>query len=418
MKLSWLSETLIGSEIVKLGNEINDRKRKGETIYNFTIGDFDPKIFPIPTAYEEAIIEAYRNKFTNYPPADGIVDLRDAVSNFLKKNLNLTFNTNQILIASGGRPLIYAAYRAVVDKGDKVIYAVPSWNNNHYTHFTQGEHVVINALPQNRFMPTAEQLAPHIKGATLLALCSPLNPTGTTFSKEELTKICDLVVAENNSRSQNEKKLYVIYDQMYWALTYGQTTHYNPIELNPAMQDYTIFIDGVSKCFAATGVRVGWVCANETIINKMKAILSHIGAWAPMAEQQATAKFLQNTDAINEYYSSYKVALQDRLNIFHNGVQALKAKGFAVDSIAPEGALYLTFKLNLVGLTNSQGLKLNTQEEVTMYILSHAQLAIVPFSAFGDDKTSPWYRISIGTCNISDIEKVLANLDVVLADLK
>lgn len=418
MKLSWLAETLIGSEIVKLGNEINDRKSKGETIYNFTIGDFDPKIFPIPAQYEDAIIQAYRNKFTNYPPADGIVDLRTAVGTFLQKNLGLTFTNNQILIGSGGRPLIYAAYRTIVDKGDKVIYAVPSWNNNHYTHFTEGNHVVINATAQNRFMPTAQQLAPHLKGATLLALCSPLNPTGTTFTKAELTQICNLVVAENNSRPEGDKKLYVLYDQMYWSLTYGQTKHYNPIGVNPAMAPYTIFIDGVSKCFAATGVRVGWVCANNTIIAKMKAILSHIGAWAPMAEQQATAAFLQNDEAIKIYHNTYKVSLQNRLTTFHNGIQALKAKGYKVDSIAPEGALYLTFKLDLVGLTDNHGTTLNQQTDVTTYMLSKAQLAIVPFSAFGDNTNSPWYRISVGTCNISDIETVLKNLDTVLAALK
>jgi aspartate aminotransferase len=417
MKLSWLSETLIGSEIVKLGNEINVRKSKGETIYNFTIGDFDPKIFSIPAEYEEAIITAYRNKFTNYPPADGIADLRTSVGKFLKKHLDLDFNNAEILIASGGRPLIYAAYRAVVDKGDKVIYAVPSWNNNHYTHFTEGEHTVIKTSADARFMPTAEQIAPLIKGASLLALCSPLNPTGTTFTYNELKAICDLVVAENESRGADEKKLYVIYDQMYWALTYGQIKHHNPIEVNPAMKPYTIFIDGVSKVFAATGVRVGWTCANETIIAKMKAILSHIGAWAPMAEQQATASFLNNQTAIDSYHAVYKTALQSRLEKFHKGIQTLKSKGYNVDSIAPEGALYLTFKLDLVGQKTTDGMLLETQENVTQFILGQAQLAIVPFSAFGDDKTSPWYRISVGTCQLADIDIVLENLDKVLGGL-
>jgi aspartate aminotransferase len=418
MKLSWLSETLIGSEIVKLGNEINVRKSKGETIYNFTIGDFDPKIFPIPAEYEEAIITAYRNKFTNYPPADGIADLRSAVAAFLNKHLNLSFTNSEILIASGGRPLLYTAYRAIVDKGDKVIYAVPSWNNNHYTHFNEGQHVVIKATAENRFMPTAEQIAPHVKGASLLALCSPLNPAGTAFTYAELKAICDLVIAENQSRADDEKKLYVIYDQMYWALTYGDTKHHNPIEINPAMKPYTIFIDGVSKVFAATGVRVGWCCAHETIIAKMKAILSHVGAWAPMAEQQATASFLSNQTAIDNYHGVYKVGLQSRLEKFHNGIQALKNKGFKVDSIAPQGALYLTFKLDLVGQKTSDGTLLETQENVTQFILGEAQLAIVPFSAFGDDKTSPWYRISVGTCQLSDIDTVLNNLDKVLGSLQ
>jgi aspartate aminotransferase len=124
--------------------------------------------------------------------------------------------------------LIYAIYRAIVDKGDKVIYPVPSWNNNHYVHFTGGEHIMIEAMRENNFMPTAEQIRPHVKGASLIAVCSPLNPTGTTFTKHELEAICDLVIEENQQRKEGEKKLYLMYDQIYWTLTFGDTVHYNP----------------------------------------------------------------------------------------------------------------------------------------------------------------------------------------------
>ena len=158
MKLSHLSQTLIGSEIVKLGGEIRERIRQGETIYNFTVGDFDPKIFPIPKELEDAIVDAYRQHFTNYPLGEGNLDLRHAVSDFVKEYQGLHYEVNEILIASGGRPLIYALFRAVCDKGDKIIYAVPSWNNNHYTHFVEGEHVVIEATADNNFMPTAGTL--------------------------------------------------------------------------------------------------------------------------------------------------------------------------------------------------------------------------------------------------------------------
>src|SRR4051812_12441041 len=117
MKLSHLAETLVGSEIVKLGNEINDRIRNGEKIYNFTIGDFDPNIFPIPQELENEIIESYKKHYTNYPPADGILELRNAVSNFLKDGEGIEYAANEILIASGGRPLIYTIFRTIVDKG-------------------------------------------------------------------------------------------------------------------------------------------------------------------------------------------------------------------------------------------------------------------------------------------------------------
>ena len=194
MKLSNLSHTLIGSEIVKLGGEIRERISKGEHIYNFTVGDFDPKIFPIPKELEDAIIEAYQNHFTNYPPGEGSLELRQAVSAFARQYQGLEYSTDEILIASGGRPLIYALFRAICDKGDKVIYAVPSWNNNHYTHFVEAEHVVVEAKPENNFMPVADDIRPFISDACFLALCSPQNPTGTTFKKEDLQSICYMVV--------------------------------------------------------------------------------------------------------------------------------------------------------------------------------------------------------------------------------
>ncbi|HEU5365824.1 MAG TPA: pyridoxal phosphate-dependent aminotransferase [Hanamia sp.] len=416
-KLSNLAETLIGSEIVRLGGEIKEKIKSGEKIYNFTIGDFDSSIFPIPKQLESEIVEAYRNKFTTYPPADGILALRQSVSTFIKEREGLDFNTNEILIAAGGRPLIYTLYRALVDKGDKVIYAVPSWNNNHYVHFTEGQHEVIQATRENNFMPTAEDIKPHLKDAVLIALCSPLNPTGTVFKKEELERICDMVLEENDRRSDDEKKLYVMYDQMYWMLTFGDTVHYNPVSLRPEMKDYTIFIDGISKAFAATGVRVGWALGPEHVLTKMKAINSHLGAWSPMAEQHASARFLLENDSIDEYMDHYKMELSERLEMIYEGFQQLKSDGYSVDACAPQAAIYLTIQLNLVGKTTNKGNLLSTQADVTSYILNEAKLAVVPFYAFGAPKDSDWYRLSVGTCKKEEIPEMLQKLKHALSKL-
>lgn len=417
MKLSHLSETLIGSEIVKLGGEIREKIRQGERIYNFTIGDFDPAIFPIPKELENAIVDAYRRHFTNYPAAEGNLDLREAVHSFIKEEEGLDYSVNEILIASGGRPLIYTVFRAIADKGDKIIYAVPSWNNNHYTHFVSGEHVVIEAGPETNFMPTAEAIRPHVKDAVLLSLCSPQNPTGTTFRKEELEAICDLVLEENKRRSDTEKKLYVMFDQMYWHLTFGSIQHYNPVSLRPEMKEYTIFIDAISKVFAATGVRVGWGLGPATVINKMKAILTHIGAWAPMAEQKAVAHYLGNREAIKKYLVHFKAEIEERLQRIYEGFSALKAEGYAVEAIAPEAAIYLTIKLDLVGKKTADGNVLAAQADVTAYLLNKAGLAVVPFYAFGASKNSPWYRLSVGTCKKEEIGEMIGKLREALIGL-
>lgn len=409
-KLSMLAETLIGSEIVKLGNEIKERKRQGEFIYNYTIGDFDSSIFPIPKELEEEIVHAYQNGFTTYPPAEGNLDLRESVSSFIKTWQDLDYNTQEILIASGGRPLIYSLYRTTVDAGDKVIYAVPSWNNNHYVHLCNAEHVMIATTPENDFMPRAADIAPHVKDAALLAICTPQNPTGTTLSKEEMEKICDLVLEENKRRGPGEKKLYLFFDQMYWTLTYGNIQHYHPVSLRPAMKEYTICVDAISKVFAATGVRVGWASGPVKVIAKMKSILSHMGAWAPMAEQKAVARYLQQHEAIKKYLVHFKAEIEERLRRIHAGLIQLKKDGYRVDAIAPQAAIYLTIQIDLVGKTTPDGQLLQKQADVTNYLLNEARLAIVPFYAFGAEPSSSWYRLSVGTCKKEEIDQMLGSL--------
>ena len=417
VKLSHLSETLIGSEIVKLGGEIREKIRQGEKIFNFTVGDFDPSIFPIPKELEDLIIDAYRKHFTNYPAAEGNLDLRESISKFMLAKESLHYKPSEILVAAGGRPLIYSLFRAICDKGDKIIYAVPSWNNNHYAHFVGGEHVVVEASAENNFMPTANEIRPYIKGATLLALCSPQNPTGTTLNKEELEAICDMVLEENATRSEREKKLFVMYDQMYWHLTYGKIKHYNPVSLRPEMREYTVFIDAISKVFAATGVRVGWTMGPETVTAKMRAILTHVGAWAPMAEQKAAAKFLLQEDAIDNYLANFRSEIEWRLRTIYEGLMELKREGFNVDAIAPQAAIYLTIKLDLVGKTTADGKMLQTQSDVTAYLLNEAKLAVVPFYAFGASRNSPWYRLSVGTCKKEEIGEMFQKLKMALQPL-
>jgi aspartate aminotransferase len=418
LPLSKMAETLQGSEIIKLAGEINDKIKKGEKIYNFTIGDFDPSIFPIPAELKEEIIRAYQNDQTNYPAANGIQKLRESVALFIERFQGLKYDSEDFLIAGGARPLIYAAYQTILDKGEKVIFPVPSWNNNHYTHLSHAEKVMIEALPENNFMPVANDIREHLKTATLLSLCSPLNPTGTTFTKEGLLEICKLVLEENLSRPKGAKPLYLLYDQIYWALTYGDTVHHDPVTLLPELRPYTVFVDGLSKAFAATGVRVGWAFGPSDIIDKMKSILGHVGAWAPKAEQVATGNYLSNPTNAIAFVEELKGALSERLFKFHKGFIQLKEEGFPVDVIAPQAALYLTVKIDLIGLTTPENVIIDSTEIATKYLLDSAGVAIVPFYAFGAPKESTWYRLSVGTCNISDIEIVINAIRISLSKLK
>jgi aspartate aminotransferase len=418
LKVSKMAENLIGSEIIKLAGEIREKISKGEKVYNFTIGDFDPNIFPIPNALKSEIIEALNNNQTNYPPSEGIEALRKSVVHYLQRTLNLNYTIDEVLIAGGARPIIYSIFQALLDPGDTVVFPVPSWNNNHYSHLSNAKQVFIETKPENNFMPTAEELKPFLSDAVILALCSPLNPTGTVFTKENLLEICKLVLEENRTRKLADKKpLYIMYDQIYCALIYNNLIHYEPVGLIPEIKNYTIYVDGISKSFAATGVRVGWAFGPKGVIEKMKSILGHIGAWSPKAEQIATGKFLMNDKKVEDYLGNFKKEINERLTLFYNGFLELKKNDFPVDAIAPQAAIYLTVKIDLTNFKTIDGIVLSDTKDATNYLLNNAKLAIVPFSAFGSSKNSKWYRISVGTSKKEEIGSVFIDLKQALQNL-
>ncbi len=418
MKVSEMAEGLVGSEIIKLAGEIKALEAEGQSIYNFTIGDFDANIFPLPKAYKQAITDAYNDNQTNYPPANGMLPLREAAAKFTKKTCGLDYTADEFLVAGGSRPLIFATYSALVDPNDKVLFPVPSWNNNHYTHLHRANSILIETKPENNFMPSLEDLAPHLSSSSLLALCSPLNPTGTVFSEEQLRPICEAVLVENKKReASNEKPLYILFDQIYQALCHD-ASHIDPISLVPELRPYCVYIDGLSKAFAATGVRVGYAFGPQPIINKMKAILGHVGAWAPKAEQVASANFLNQENEVDEFLTDFKQQIYLRLNKLHEGFSSLKNEGFPVDSIKPQAAIYLTVKLDLLDSVTGKNNGLKSIADVCAHLLKEAKLAIVPFKAFGASETSPWFRISVGTCKVDELDDVLTGLKTVLSKLK
>ena len=417
-KISKLAENIIGSEIIKLAGEVNEKIKQGEKIFNMTIGDFNPKQFPIPAELKQYIIEEYEDDQTNYPAADGMIELRQAVSKFLKDKGNLNYATDEILVSGGARPIIYCIFRTLVDPEDTVVFAVPSWNNNHYANLNNAKSVIIEAKAEDNFMPSAKDIAPHIQTATLIALCSPQNPTGTVFTTEGLEEICDLILVENKRRGDSQKPVYLMYDQIYWQLMMGETKHYNPVVLRPEMKEFTVFVDGISKSLSATGLRVGWTMGPKPIVSKMKSLLSHMGAWSPKAEQLATAKYLDQTALYDEYMEKQTEQVYLRLKGLYDGFQQLKSDGFKVDAISPQAAIYLTIQFDLHGKITETGTVLETTRDITKYILDEAKLAVVPFYAFGASEDSTWFRMSVGTCAVADVEVIISNLKNALQKLK
>ena len=417
-RLSSLTGSLLGSEILKIAADVRALDAEGAEICNLTVGDFAPSEFRIPGEVEQGIIDRLRKGETNYPPADGILALREAVRALYQRELGLDPSLASVLVTSGSRPGIYATYRTLVDPGDRVVYPTPSWNNPYYVQLVGAVGVPVPVGPESRFLPTRELLQDAVRDARLLVLCSPQNPAGTMFTEESLGAICDLVLEENARRSATKRPLYLMYDQVYWTLTLEGRHHVHPVQVRPAMAPYTVYIDGASKSLAATGIRVGWVVAPEDLAGPMSALIGHMGAWAPKAEQGAVAEFLENGGAWSAFRDDMVARVHERLDVLYAGLTRLRDEGLPVNVIAPEGTIYLSVRFALQGRATPNGTRLDGDEAVRAYLLRAAGLAVVPLRAFGSEEDTGWFRLSVGAVSVGEIERVLPRLRDALKAVK
>jgi aspartate aminotransferase len=408
-RFSLLAEGLIGSPILKIAAEVRALAAQGAKVCNLTVGDFAPTEFPVPEMLSRELTAAIQRGETNYPPSTGVPALRKAVAEFCERRLGLKVPVDDVLITAGARPVIYGAYRVVVDPGEKVVYPVPSWNNVHYCQMSGGVPVPVPCEAQTGFLPTAALLRGKLRDARLLVINSPVNPTGTVISAKQLGEICDAVLEENERRADSDRPLYLLYDQVYWMLTFG-VEHVHPVALRPAMAKYTIYVDGISKAFAATGLRVGWAIGPTSVIQQMSDLLTHVGAWAPRPEQIASAALLGHDDEIDTFHAKMRGEVLKRLQTLHDGLVALKRDGFDVDAAIPSGAIYLSAKFALIGKRTPDGGRLRTDDDVRSYLLKTAGLAAVPFSAFGQSEGSGWFRLSVGAVSLKDIAELMPRL--------
>lgn len=409
--LSALAQGLIGSEVLKIASEVRALMASGRSVANLTVGDFSPTEFRIPRLLESLIADNLAAGQTNYPPSDGTLELRKAVIDFYRDELHLDYPLESTLIAGGSRPVIYAAYASVVDPGDKVVYPTPSWNNNHYTYLSGGIPVELGVHEDTNFMPTAEMIRPYVRDARLIAVCTPLNPTGTVMARSEVEAIGRLVVEENERRAASgERPLFLLWDQVYWMLTFGDNKHWAPPQVVPESAAWTIFVDGISKAFAATGLRVGWTIAPPAVTARMRDIIGHMGAWAPKAEQLAVAAFLRQKDEIASFHETMIRELRLRLDALYDGILAMRREGLPVNAIAPQGAIYLSAQFDLIE-------RFKTNEAIRRFLLENAGFAVVPFQAFGVKEDDGWFRLSAGAVSLRDIEEGLKRVAVALRGL-
>ncbi len=412
--LSRLAQGLIGSEVLRIAAEVRAAIAAGREVCNFTVGDFDPREFPLPDKLRDGIKAALDAGHSNYPPANGMPELRKALVEFQRREMGLDYPLDSVVVAGGARPLIYATYRTLVDPGDVVAFPVPSWNNNHYIYLTGGRPVPLAVTREHRFHPTADQIATVLPEARLLALSSPLNPTGTAMEPESLAAISRMTVEENRRREGSGRRpVFLMFDQVYWSTSFESGPPLSPPALVPEVAPYTVLIDAISKSLAATGLRVGWSFAHPAVTSRMSDFLGHVGAWAPRPEQIATAAFISDEPAFREFRAQMAERLGQRLRALHQGFERMRLAGLPVEAVEPAGTLYLSVRF---ALGNSvPGRALSTNEDVRRLLLDEAGVAAVPFQAFGVPDEDGWFRFSVGAVSMAAIQRGLVNIERVLS---
>ena len=400
--LSFVGNNIVGSEIIKISQQIKEVS-KTRPVQNFSIGDFNPKINPIPEKLKEYIVESYNDGLTNYPMSPGELDLRVSVSNYIKKTKGIEYTEEEILIGCGVRPLIYTIFKTIVDSEDTVMYPVPSWNNNHYSFLHSAIKIPIECNPDNSFFPTFEDVKGKLENTRLLCLCSPQNPTGRVIDKDTLKQICDEIVRINKEKT---KKTYLFFDQIYSDLVpNGLFTH--PLDVCPEIRDYLICVDGISKSLCATGVRVGWVFGPKNIISKMTEIFSHIGAWSPKPEQTAVSKYLNDYKLISEFITNKVNQYSEISNKICEKLEELKQRKFRIDYQKPEGGIYISIYLG-------ESQFFTTVENYVQFLIKNCGVGLVPFEYFGSTDNNGWFRMSIGGVDINNIDEVTKSLETIL----
>jgi aspartate aminotransferase len=411
--LSELANGIERSRILSIATQVKKMKAEGKLVTAFTVGDFSPEQFEVPESFTKELIEAVKQNQTNYPPAAGLPELRENLSNWMIYKYGLNVGSEGIIVGSGARPVLFASFKLFLEPGEGLAHGVPAWNNHYYVHLNSAVDIAIQGTSDSRFLPTAEGIRERISEIRVLILNSPLNPTGTCFTANELGAICDVVLAENEKRRQSGKKpVMLVYDQVYSTMTAKGIEHVHPVQVRPDMFEFTITLDAISKSLTATGLRLGWMALPPKLASPVIALIGHMGSWPARPIQQAAAKTYSNPKQLESYFEDLDSRISDRMEILFTSLSKMKDSGFPVDFISPQGGIYLSTRFNLFST-----LRVNTNEEIRLWLLNEAGIAVIPFQAFGLEDESGWFRISIGAVSVEEVSAAMVRLENALKNI-
>ena len=395
-QLSNRLQRLAPSATLAMSQKSSEMKAQGIDVINLSVGEPD---FNTPDAIKEAAKQAVDDNYSKYSPVPGYPELRKAIVNKLKRENLLDYSVGEILVSNGAKQSVCNTVMALVNPGEEVIIPAPYWvSYPQMVKLAGGEPVIVEAGFEQNFKMTAAQLEAAITPKTrMIILCSPSNPTGSVYSKQELQSLAEVILRHED--------LFVLADEIYEHINY--VGHHESIAQFPGMKERTIIVNGVSKAYAMTGWRIGYIAAPEWIVKGCNKLQGQYTS-GPCSVSQKAAEFAYNDD--QQCVEDMRLAFERRRDLIVR--LAKDVPGLEVN--VPEGAFYLFPKCSsFYGKKTPDGATIGNSTDLAMYLLEKGHVATVGGDAFGDPDC---FRMSYATSD-ENIVEAMRRIKEVLAQL-
>jgi len=395
IKVSKKGSAVSASPTLAIDSKFKAMKAEGLDAVGFGTGEPD---FDTPDHIKQAAVEALNKGITKYTPASGTMDLKKAIVRKLKRENNLEYEPTDIVVSNGAKHSLMNIFTAILNPGDEVIVPAPYWvSYPEMVKLADGVPVILETTEENDFKFTLDDLKNAMTEKTVaLVLCSPSNPTGSVYSKDELIKIADFAV---------ENKLIIISDEVYEHLIYeGETV--SIASLGEEIKNQTITVNAMSKTYAMTGWRIGYTASPTHIAKAMSNIQSHATSNPNSIAQAASIAAL---DGGLESVYKMKEEFLKRRNYMYERINAIKG----ISCRMPKGAFYIMMNISKIKGKTIDGVKINTSDDFCSLLLEKKLVALVPGSGFGADDFVRWSYAA----DMNSIKKGLDRLEDFLKDI-
>jgi len=395
-ELSNRLNRLAPSQTLAMSQKSGEMKAQGIDVINMSVGEPD---FNTPDHIKEAAKKAIDDNFSRYSPVPGYMDLRKAIVAKLKNENHLDYTTSEILVSNGAKQSVCNTVMALVNDGEEVIIPAPYWvSYPQMVKLAGGTPVIVNAGFEQEFKMTPEQLETAITPKTrMLILCSPSNPTGSVYTKDELAALAEVI--------KRHEGMYVLADEIYEHINY--VGKHESIAQFPGMKERTIIVNGVSKAYAMTGWRIGFIAAPEWIVkgcNKLQG--QYTSGACSVSQKAAEAAYTTSQECVE----TMRKAFERRRDLIVS--LAKEIPGLEVN--CPQGAFYLFPKCSGFYGKSYEGKTISNSTDLAMFLLEEGHVATVGGDAFGDPDC---FRMSYATSD-DNIREAMRRIKETLAKLK